>query len=119
MTSNHLWMGIGLAGQVLFMSRFLVQWISSEAEGRSVIPVSFWYLSLAGSTLLLSYAVWRQDIVFMVGQGAGFFIYVRNLQLIGERAARNALNQVTTDGSHVEASVAESPDAGIRQAREA
>ncbi len=117
MTSNQIWMAVGLVGQLLFMSRFLVQWISSEAERRSVIPVSFWYLSLAGSTLLLSYAIWRQDIVFMVGQGAGFVIYIRNLQLIANRAAANSVEE--TRGSGDVESIAPPPSADVPQARAA
>ena len=117
MTGNQIWMSIGLAGQVLFMSRFLVQWISSESEQRSVIPVSFWYLSLAGSTLLLSYAVWRQDIVFMIGQGAGFFIYIRNLQLIAKRAATCRRDRDEIDGSSNSLSIAACPPAELRQVR--
>jgi lipid-A-disaccharide synthase-like uncharacterized protein len=73
---------LGFAGQALFSMRFLVQWIYSERRRRSVIPVAFWYFSLAGGLILLSYAVYRQDPVFIVGQAAGFFIYSRNLHLI-------------------------------------
>ncbi|MBP2674678.1 MAG: lipid biosynthesis acyltransferase [Deltaproteobacteria bacterium] len=73
---------LGFAGQVLFFMRFLVQWILSEKEKKSVIPVSFWYFSLGGSALLLVYAILRKDPVFIVGQGMGFGIYIRNLHLI-------------------------------------
>lgn len=117
MTSHHIWMGVGIAGQLLFMSRFLVQWISSEAERRSVIPVSFWYLSLAGSTLLLAYSIWRQDIVFMVGQGAGFFIYIRNLQLIGKRAAIAPPSQPERAEPEPEAAIVPFPRVDVRRTR--
>ena len=73
---------LGLLGQVLFFSRFLVQWIASEKKGRSTIPLSFWYLSIGGGGLLLVYAVWRRDPVITLGQLVGLFVYVRNLMLI-------------------------------------
>ena len=66
----------------LFAARFLVQWIVSEKQGRSVIPLAFWYLSLFGGILLLAYAIWRQDPVFILGQSTGSLIYARNLYLI-------------------------------------
>ena len=73
---------LGMLGQVLFFSRFLVQWIASEKKGRSTIPLSFWYLSLGGGGLLLFYALWRKDPVITLGQLVGLFVYVRNLMLI-------------------------------------
>jgi lipid-A-disaccharide synthase-like uncharacterized protein len=82
---------VGFAGQLLFSARFLVQWIASERAGRSVIPVAFWYFSLAGGVVLLAYALYRADPVFIVGQGMGAFIYLRNLMLISrERHSRRA-----------------------------
>ncbi len=79
---------IGFLGQALFTARFLVQWIASERAGRSVVPVSFWFFSLGGGFILFAYALYRGDPVFIVGQGLGTFIYVRNLMLIAqERAA--------------------------------
>lgn len=83
---ERIWVGLGLFGQLLFSARFIVQWIASERKKRSVIPVSFWYFSLGGSALLLAYAVYRKDPVFILGQSAGAVVYVRNLWLI--RAAR-------------------------------
>ena len=79
------WLLIGLTAQLIFTSRFLVQWYVSEKRGRSVIPVSFWYISLAGSLTLLAYAIHRRDPVFILGQGAGCVIYIRNLVLIDRR----------------------------------
>ena len=73
---------LGLLGQVLFFSRFLVQWVASEKTGRSVVPLSFWYLSIGGGGLLLFYAVWRKDPVIILGQLVGLFVYIRNLMLI-------------------------------------
>ncbi|MDH7598504.1 MAG: lipid-A-disaccharide synthase N-terminal domain-containing protein [Sedimentisphaerales bacterium] len=82
MQKLDLWTVIGFIGQAAFMSRFLVQWIASERSGRSVVPITFWYLSIAGGLTLLVYAIARQDPVFIAGQLAGCFIYVRNLMLI-------------------------------------
>jgi len=76
------WVILGLGGQLLFTGRMLVQWISSEKSKRSVIPVSFWWMSLIGSTMLLVYFIWRRDIVGVVGQATGWVIYIRNLVLI-------------------------------------
>ena len=75
------WIVLGLLGQGVFSARFLVQWIESERAGRSVVPDSFWWLSIAGSMMLLVYAIWRRDPVFVLGQSAGFVIYARNLAL--------------------------------------
>jgi lipid-A-disaccharide synthase-like uncharacterized protein len=79
---NTLWLGLGFFGQLLFSGRFLIQWIASERAHKSVVPITFWYLSIAGSALLLLYAIHRKDPVFIIGQSAGLFIYFRNLYLI-------------------------------------
>jgi lipid-A-disaccharide synthase-like uncharacterized protein len=81
-SNKTVWLVIGFLGQALFTARFLVQWIKSERAKKSIIPVSFWYLSLAGSLTLLLYAIHRQDPVFIVGQTMGNVIYARNLILI-------------------------------------
>ena len=86
-TLRNPWLILGLAGQVVFSARFLVQWIQSERAGRSVVPGSFWWLSIAGSSLLLVYAIWRRDPVFILGQSAGFVIYARNLALLRRNLA--------------------------------
>lgn len=89
MPAEHTWVGIGLAGQACFFSRFLVQWIASERQGRSVVPRAFWYLSITGGLILLSYSLWRRDPVFILGQSVGLFVYLRNLALLRrEDAAR-------------------------------
>jgi lipid-A-disaccharide synthase-like uncharacterized protein len=85
---NTYWLGLGFFAQILFSSRFLVQWIASERAGKSVVPVLFWYLSLAGSVLLLMYAIYRLDPVFIFGQAGGIFIYSRNLYLIRREKRR-------------------------------
>lgn len=82
MTGESLWLIIGFAGQVVFTGRFVLQWLYSEIKRRSLIPVGFWYLSMLGSALLLAYAIYRQDPVFIIGQSFGFLVYLRNLQLI-------------------------------------
>jgi lipid-A-disaccharide synthase-like uncharacterized protein len=77
-----LWVIFGLAGQLLFGSRFVVQWIASERKKSSYIPITFWYLSLSGGIVTTVYAIHRRDPVFIIGQGAGLLVYVRNLMLI-------------------------------------
>ena len=77
-----IWRGIGLLGQGLFFSRFLVQWIASERRKESVIPLYFWYLSLSGGIILFFYAMHIRDPIFILGQSCGVFVYARNLILI-------------------------------------
>jgi len=80
---NTFWLVLGFVAQALFSARFMVQWIASERAGKSVMPVVFWYLSISGSVLLLAYAIYRRDPVFILGQSAGLIVYFRNLYLIG------------------------------------
>lgn len=92
-TWEHVWLLIGFAGQALFMSRFIVQWWASEQAGRSVVPVMFWYFSVGGGIVLLIYAVYKKDPVFISGQALGLIVYARNLYLIfAERAAAGREN---------------------------
>ena len=79
------WIAFGLLGQICFSMRFLVQWIVSERKGESTIPIVFWYFSLAGGLILFTYAVHIRDPVFILGQGCGAFIYIRNLILINRK----------------------------------
>ena len=79
---NKIWLAIGFFGQFMFFMRFLVQWVVSEKRKESVVPISFWYFSLLGGLILLSYAIYRKDPVFILGQAGGAFIYLRNLMLI-------------------------------------
>ncbi len=81
-TEEMIWLGIGFFGQGLFFSRWLLQWFVSERKAESQIPVSFWYMSLIGSVIVLAYAIHRLDPVFMAGQSVGTLVYVRNLILI-------------------------------------
>lgn len=76
------WVVVGLGGQLMFTARFLVQWIASERARRSVVPLAFWYFSIGGGVILLTYALYRKDPVFVLGQATGLFIYLRNLYLI-------------------------------------
>ncbi|MBL8751930.1 MAG: lipid-A-disaccharide synthase N-terminal domain-containing protein [Planctomycetes bacterium] len=81
------WWVVGFGGQIVFASRFWVQWIASERARRSVVPISFWWLSIFGGVLSLAYAIYRLDPVFIVGQATGSLIYVRNLALINQARA--------------------------------
>jgi lipid-A-disaccharide synthase-like uncharacterized protein len=81
------WLALGFLGQACFFSRFLVQWLASERAGRSVVPRAFWYLSIAGGTIVLTYAIWRRDPVFILGQSVGLFVYLRNLVLLHREEA--------------------------------
>ncbi len=85
MSLEAIWIGVGFLGQVCFFMRFFIQWIISEKREESVIPEIFWYFSIGGAALLLSYAIWRRDPVFIVGQSFGFIVYLRNLILINRK----------------------------------
>ncbi|MCP4395036.1 MAG: lipid A biosynthesis protein [Alphaproteobacteria bacterium] len=90
------WIAIGFLGQLFFTSRFLIQWIASEKAKRSIVPLAFWYFSLFGGTTLFIYAVHRQDPVFMLGQGMGLFIYMRNLYLIYKEKTKQQKEATST-----------------------
>ena len=81
-TNLDWWLILGFLAQGLFTMRFLVQWIASERAGRSVIPLAFWWFSVAGGLLLLVYALYRKDPVFILGQAFGVFVYLRNLYFV-------------------------------------
>jgi len=85
----------GFAGQFVFMMRFMVQWLASERRGRSYVPIAFWWISLCGGIMLFTYALRREDVVFMCGQLLGLGIYARNLVLIYRRRARLRQRQGT------------------------
>ncbi|MBN3039980.1 MAG: lipid-A-disaccharide synthase N-terminal domain-containing protein [Candidatus Omnitrophica bacterium] len=79
------WLILGFLGQILFFLRFFVQWLASEKEKKSVIPLSFWLFSLSGGIVLLVYAIHIKNPVFVAGQSCGIFIYIRNLLLLSKR----------------------------------
>ena len=85
---EKFWIILGFTAQGLFSARFIVQWIASERAGKSVVPLAFWFLSVAGGATLLAYAIYREDPVFILGQGAGLVVYGRNLFLIYRERAQ-------------------------------
>ena len=96
MTADHLWLILGLLGQAVFGGRFIVQWISSERRRESHIPIVFWYMSLVGGAVTLAYAIHKKDPVFIIGQGSGVVVYIRNLMLI-YRAQRHPAQTTSSD----------------------
>ena len=90
MSTEHVWIGVGLLGQAMFSARMLLQWIASERRRRSVVPAAVWYFSILGGITLLCYAIYRKDPVFILGQGAGLFVYARNVYFIHTRRAAPA-----------------------------
>lgn len=91
--SEVIWLSVGFAGQACFFMRFFIQWISSERQKRSVIPIAFWYLSIAGGIILLTYAIYRRDPVFILGQSTGVIIYLRNLYFIRKEREKISYNK--------------------------
>lgn len=88
-TAELLWVLFGFLAQLMFTGRFLLQWLASEKQRKSVVPVAFWYFSLAGGVMLLMYAIHRRDPVIILGQAVGVVIYLRNLMLIYADRRRN------------------------------
>lgn len=84
-SADTLWLAAGLVGQSLFAARFIVQWLCSETAGRSVVPRQFWYLSVAGGVILLTYAIHRGEPVFIAGETATLLVFIRNVQLLRRR----------------------------------
>ena len=76
------WLAVGFGAQLMFTMRFIIQWIVSERARISIVPETFWYFSFAGGAMLLVYAIYRVDPVFILGQGMGLFIYSRNIYFI-------------------------------------
>lgn len=81
------WTLFGFGAQFIFLMRFAVQWFHSEKQKKSVIPMSFWYLSIVGAILILIYAIKRGDPVFIVGQFFALTIYIRNIILRRKKAS--------------------------------
>ncbi len=88
--NETIWIIVGFAGQACFTSRFLIQWLASERQKKSVIPIAFWYCSIMGGAILLTYAIYRKDPVFILGQSTGLIIYLRNLYFIHQEKYRNS-----------------------------
>lgn len=103
--TTGLWLMVGFLGQAVFTARFLAQWVASERRRDSVVPVVFWWLSLVGGVILLSYAIHRRDPVITVGQSMGVFIYLRNLMLVakGKRRADRRRARAASDPGGPEA----------------
>jgi lipid-A-disaccharide synthase-like uncharacterized protein len=99
MTTNQ-WLIIGFVGQALFGARFIIQWIVSEKKGESTIPLAFWYCSIGGAIVLLTYAIYKEDPVFIVGQSLGSIVYVRNLILIDRK--RKSIASMGADSEQLE-----------------
>lgn len=78
------WVLFGFLAQFIFFLRFVIQWIASEKEKKSIIPVAFWYLGIVGSLMILIYSIKREDIVFVVGSIFNVLIYLRNIVLINK-----------------------------------
>ncbi len=78
----YYWIAFGLAGNSAFALRFIVQWVASERAAKSVVPVAFWYLSIAGTLILLVYAIHRRDPIFTLAYLPNAFVYARNLVLV-------------------------------------
>ena len=89
-TRFDFWLVFGIAAQLVFGSRFILQWIASEREGRSVMPLSFWFFSIVGGLMTLVYGFVRKEPVIIIGQGLSTIIYVRNLWLIFAERKRSA-----------------------------
>ena len=80
--AEKIWLGIGFLAQLMFSMRFIVQWLASERARRSIVPETFWYFSFVGGAMLLAYAIYRVDPVFILGQAMGLVIYARNIYFI-------------------------------------
>lgn len=89
MSIETIWLAIGFLGQGLFFCRWVIQWIASERKAESQVPISFWYMSLIGGLITLTYAIYREDPVFIAGQSIGSIVYIRNLMLIARASRTN------------------------------
>jgi lipid-A-disaccharide synthase-like uncharacterized protein len=82
-TQNDLiWLVLGLVAQLMFSMRFVIQWLSSERQKKSVVPNAFWWFSLVGGLMLMVYGIKRGEPVIILGQAIGIVIYLRNLWFI-------------------------------------
>lgn len=95
---DPIWATIALVGQLVFGGRFILQWIVSEYKKRSHVPTSFWFVSLVGSLILLSYSIHIKNPVFMLGFSLNTLIYIRNLHLIYNHAKKGVVTAVERNG---------------------
>ncbi len=91
---DPVWATVALVGQLVFGGRFILQWIVSEYKRRSHVPTSFWFVSLVGSLILLSYSIHIKNPVFMLGFSLNTLIYIRNLHLIYKHAKRGVVTVI-------------------------
>ena len=91
---DPIWATTALVGQVIFGGRFILQWIVSEYKKRSHVPVAFWFMSLAGSLILLTYSVHIKNPIFMLAFSLNTFIYLRNLHLIYKHAKKGVVTVI-------------------------
>jgi len=99
--TNFVWVAVGLAGQIAFFGRMMIQWVVSEKSRKSQVPELFWWLSLIGGVSLFTYFVWRTDVVGVLGQSSGVVIYARNLRLIKKQKRRDRRDAEAGAGSAV------------------
>ncbi|MBL8639951.1 MAG: lipid-A-disaccharide synthase N-terminal domain-containing protein [Alphaproteobacteria bacterium] len=107
---HGFWLVLGFFGQAMFSGRFLVQWLASERVKKSIVPNLFWWFSLGGGVILLIYAIHRRDPVFIVGQAAGLFIYLRNIYLIYKKHPAQS-SAPATSSSSPSSPITHTPDA--------
>jgi lipid-A-disaccharide synthase-like uncharacterized protein len=91
-STEAMWLAIGFLGQGIFFMRWVLQWLASERSAESRVPIGFWYLSLIGGLITLTYALYRKDPVFIAGQSVGTLVYLRNLMLIHKSSGRSRSN---------------------------
>lgn len=91
---DPIWAVVAMGGQLVFASRFILQWIVSEYKGRSHVPTAFWFISLAGSLILLSYSIHIKNPIFMLGFLLSTLIYLRNLHLIYRYAKKTVVTVI-------------------------
>ena len=96
-STEATWLAIGFLGQGIFFMRWVVQWLASERSAESRVPIGFWYLSLIGGLITLTYALYRKDPVFIAGQSSGTLVYLRNLMLIYKSASGRSPRNETPD----------------------
>lgn len=95
---DPFWAIVGLSGQMIFSCRFILQWIVSEYKKRSHVPTAFWFISIVGSLVLLSYSIHIKNPIFILGFSLNTFIYLRNLHLIYKSRAQKETVAVIAEG---------------------